>query len=64
MSVTASPFSASRFASRRAAMVMLVRAFPGLTGLLLGLGALAGVLPAVFALAIGELVGAVPAGRL
>src|SRR5438552_2656774 len=52
--------SASRFASRRAAMVMLARAFPGWTALLLGLGVVAGVLPALFAVAIGALVAAVP----
>lgn len=55
-----SPVTTTRFASRRAAMAMLARAFPGLTGLLLGFGALAGALPAAFAVAIGVLVAAVP----
>ena len=61
LGVDASPVTTSRFASRRAAMAMLYGAFPGLTALLLGLGAVAGVLPAAFAVTTGSLVGAVPA---
>jgi ATP-binding cassette subfamily B protein len=58
--VDTSPVTTGRFASRRAAMVMLARAFPGLAASLLGLGIVAGSLPAVFAVAVGVLVAAVP----
>src|SRR5689334_20120149 len=44
-------------------MLMVARAFPGWTALLLGLGLLAGALPAMFAVAVGSLVAAVSGGH-
>jgi ATP-binding cassette subfamily B protein len=44
-------------------MAMLARAFPGWTSALLGLGIVAGVIPAAFAVAIGALVAAIGSGH-
>ncbi|MGW0230234.1 ABC transporter ATP-binding protein [Actinopolymorpha singaporensis] len=54
------PESAHRRAARRAALGVLVRAFPGWTGLLAALALVGGALPSVFALLVGRLVDLVP----
>lgn len=54
------PVTASRTASRRAALVTLARAFPGRTAAVLGLGAVVGTLPVLFAATTGLLISAMP----
>ena len=55
------PDTAHRRSARRAALGVLVRAFPGWTGLMAGLAVLGGALPSVFALLVGRLVDLLPA---
>jgi ATP-binding cassette subfamily B protein len=52
--------SSGRRAARRAALLVLVRAFPGRTAALAALALLSGALPAVFAALVGVLVGQLP----
>ncbi|GAA4987630.1 ABC transporter ATP-binding protein [Actinopolymorpha pittospori] len=56
------PTPVHRRSARRAALGVLVRAFPGWTALLVLLVLLGGALPAVFAVLVGRLVGLLPGG--
>ncbi len=61
MHIEATPPTRSRGGTRRAAVLMLARAFPGRFALLAGLSVLSGALPAGFAALVAALVATLPA---